>query len=244
MKKFLALVMALAMVFALAACGNTEGVEGTESNESVETIIVSSEDSTTGTSSNAPVTNTPSQNQTPAACTHKNVQTTPAVAASCSAEGKTEGKVCKDCGAVIVAPTSIPMEDHIWLAATTEKPATCKFCGATKGSVAAPQAPKAFIANPTMSVNGATLTFSIDKVEFVENNTKCNIKYSVHIETGANSGNYSWTVDVGTGDTGVKIKTDIPASAGSIGANEKYDATFETGPVDVADNYGYKLTIK
>ena len=242
MKKFLALVMALAMVFALAACSNTEGVEGTESNESVETIIVSSEDSNTGTSSNAPVTNTSSQ--APAACTHKNVQTTPAVAASCSAEGKTEGKACKDCGAVIVAPTSIPMEDHIWLAATTEKPATCKFCGATKGSVAAPPAPKAFVENPTMSMNGATLTFSIDKVEYVENNTKCNIKYSVHIETGANAGTYSWTVDVGTGDTGVKIKTGIKGETPNIGANEKYDATFETGPVNVADNYGYKLIIK
>jgi hypothetical protein len=136
------------------------------------------------------------------------------------------------------------MEDHIWLAATTEKPATCKFCGATKGSVAAPAAPKAFVENPTMSMNGATLTFSIDKVEYVENNTKCNIKYSVHIETGANASAFSWTVDVGTGDTNVKLATNIPGQTQNIGANEKYDATFDTGPVDVADNYGYQLNIK
>lgn len=245
MKKFLALIMALAMIFALVACGQTEG---TESNESIdEIIVVSSEESTTNTSSDAPSTTTPptSSQQTTVACTHKNVQVTPAVEADCGKEGKTEGKVCKDCGAVIVASQTIPKSDqHYFTAATTEKPATCTVCGLTKGGVKEEALP-AYIANATKNINGATISFSIKEVKYVENKTKCNIIYHVTITNGSFAGNYSWTLDVGTGDTGSIIAGGITASTpNSLAPNETFEQDFETGPINTTGNFGYRLTFK
>ena len=242
MKKILALLLALVMVFALAACGTTEGAETDVSSD--DTTVVSSEESTPDVSSQAP-TNTEVSSQATVACSHKNIKVIPAVEADCGKEGKTEEKVCNDCGAVVVAGQTIPKDtQHYYTAATADKPATCTVCGATRGTVAAPEAPKAYIQNPTMTMNGATLTFSIDKVVYVENNTKCNIKYSVHIETGANSGTYSWKVDVGHGDVGSLIKGNISGETPALAANATYDGTFETGAVDVIGNVGYKLTFK
>lgn len=246
MKKVLALIMALAMVFALVACGPTEGNESTESIE--EIIIISSEESTTNTSSNVPVTNTSSQTQTPVVCSHKNVETTPAEKSICGADGKdgkTEGKICKDCGAVLVAAQTIPREEqHYFTMATEDKPATCTVCGLTKGSVKK-EPPKAYVGVSTLNINGATLTFSISEVTYVENNTKCNIKYNVDIVNGPNASTYSWVVDVVTGDTGNAIALNIPGSTPtSIGANEKYNNTFETGPVNLTGGYGYRLNFK
>ncbi len=267
MKKFLALIMALAMVFALVACGQTEGNESIESIE--EVIVVSSEESTSETSSTTSTTSTttptssttaptpsttaptsstttPTSSEAPAACTHKNVEVTPAVAANCAKEGKTEGKTCKDCGEVIVASQSIPKtEQHFFTAATTEKPATCTVCGLTRGGVKE-DTPSIYIANPTMSTNGATITFSVKQVKYVDDNkTQCNIIYHVSIKNGASEGTYSWKVDVAHGDVGSIIVGNIPgATPNSLAPNETFEQDFETGPVGLAGPVGYKLTFK
>ena len=246
MKKILALVMALSMVFALAACGQTEG---NESDESIEEVIIisSNESSTTDTSSSAPVTNTSSQAS--AACTHKNVQTIPAVAATCNAEGKTEGKVCKDCGAVIVAQNSISKEDHIWLAATETTPRTCKLCGATQGSVVGPTAPEAKVKGAyPITKNGATITVTIGEVKYVEGGSKCEIFYNVKIINGSTQNTFSWTAEAVQSDNG---KSCMPNNAPiketlstPLAPNEVFNKEYSTGPVNLVGPIGYSLDVQ
>lgn len=245
MKKILALLLALVMVFALVACGETSGANGDESSEDT-TIIISSEVTNTEVSSQAPTTNTEVSSQAPAVCAHKNIQTNPAIAADCGKEGKTEEKVCKDCGAVVVAGQTIPKDtQHFYTAATADKPATCTVCGATRGSVAAPETPNTYVSNPTKTENGATITFSISKVEYVGGTEKCNITYLVEIKNGPNAGSYSWAFDVGTGDTGSIIAGGFTGSTpSSLAPNENYTQTFETGPINAPGHFGYRLTFR
>lgn len=46
------------------------------------------------------------------ACAHNNVETLASVAATCTTDGKTEGKVCKDCGAVLVEQKTVAKLGH------------------------------------------------------------------------------------------------------------------------------------
>ena len=57
----------------------------------------------------------------------------PAVAATCTTTGKTEGSHCSVCGTVLVAQEEVPALGHDWADATCEAPKTCKVCGATEG---------------------------------------------------------------------------------------------------------------
>ncbi len=71
-------------------------------------------------------------------------ETIPAVEATCSAYGYTEGKKCSVCGETIVAPEKIEKLEHTWEVVEEGYPATCTtdgkttsfkctICGATKG---------------------------------------------------------------------------------------------------------------
>ncbi len=71
-------------------------------------------------------------------------ETIPAVAATCSAYGYTEGKKCSVCDEIIVAPEKIEKLEHTWEVVEEGYPATCTtdgkttsfkctICGATKG---------------------------------------------------------------------------------------------------------------
>ncbi len=71
-------------------------------------------------------------------------KTIPAVEATCSAYGYTEGKKCSVCGEIIVAPEKIEKLEHTWEVVEEGYPATCTtdgkttsfkctICGATKG---------------------------------------------------------------------------------------------------------------
>ncbi len=255
MKKLIALIMALAMLFTLAACGPKEPAESSE-----ETIIISSTENvtsdTSSTSSKADTGSTPSKTnnssskatpstQQPTACTHKNVTVTPAVAASCSAEGKTEGKVCKDCGKVIVASQSIPKDDHIFNPATPEKPATCALCGTTKGDKARPDV-KVFFATKSLELsNGAKITDAWDmQVVWVSDNQH-NIKYVVEITNGSTPGKVSWTLDIAGGEFKTHTATVTGTTSRELAANETFTAECETGVIPAtAGNYGYTLTLK
>lgn len=241
MKKFLALIMALAMVFALTACGNTADVESTESTESSdEIIIVSSEESTTNTPSTTPSTNTPSTN-TPTVCSHKNVQTTAAVAATCTTEGKTESKTCKDCGAVLVASKTVAMTEHDFEPATTQKPKTCKVCNTTEGTALQPEAPDATISEgETLTKNGATLTFAIKKVEYVADAPYCDITYTVSIENGSRATTHSWTLDVIIGDTPNDEAKGLTHTTPKIEAGASYTEDIVVR-APKADHFGYSL---
>ncbi|MBR6572569.1 MAG: hypothetical protein IKK77_02485 [Clostridia bacterium] len=249
MKKFLALVMTLAMVFALTACGNTAGVESTESTESGDVIIiVSSEESTTNTPSTTPSTNTPStttptsSQNTPAVCSHKNVQTTAAVAATCTSAGKTESKTCKDCGAVLVASKAIAMTEHDFEPATTQKPKTCKVCGTTEGTALEPDVPSATIqSGETLNTNGATITFAIKKVEYIEDGSYCNIIYSYTIENGSRAMEHSWTLDVTIGDTPNNEAKGLRYTAPKAEANQTITGEFKAR-APRADHFGYSLS--
>lgn len=57
-----------------------------------------------------------------------------AVAATCTIEGKTEGKHCSVCNTVIVAQETIPALGHDWSTNDCAVEATCTRCGATRAA--------------------------------------------------------------------------------------------------------------
>ncbi|MCF0137599.1 MAG: hypothetical protein HUJ66_04460, partial [Oscillospiraceae bacterium] len=59
---------------------------------------------------------------------HTDIVTDPAVAASCTVEGLTEGSHCEACGAVITAQTNLGLESHAWEWVTDKEP-TCVDSG-------------------------------------------------------------------------------------------------------------------
>ena len=56
-----------------------------------------------------------------------------AVAATCTATGKTEGKHCSVCNAILVAQETIAALGHKWTAADCDTPKTCSVCKVTEG---------------------------------------------------------------------------------------------------------------
>ena len=65
---------------------------------------------------------------------HKEV-TDPAVEATCTETGLTEGKHCSVCNAVLQKQKVVEKKGHTWKTATCTEPKTCTVCGATEGSV-------------------------------------------------------------------------------------------------------------
>ena len=62
---------------------------------------------------------------------HTNIVTDPAVDATCSSPGKTAGKHCSDCGAVLEAQKKVPVKEHTAVTDTEAIPATCTTPGKT-----------------------------------------------------------------------------------------------------------------
>ena len=71
-------------------------------------------------------------------------------AATCTANGLTDGKKCSTCGTVTVVQVTITATGHNWAEATTEAPKTCKTCGSTEGEKL-PSTPSGY--NQTLYVN-------------------------------------------------------------------------------------------
>ena len=61
---------------------------------------------------------------------HK-IVTDPAVPATCTTDGKTEGSNCADCGEILVAQTVVKASGHQWDGGTQTREATCKEEGET-----------------------------------------------------------------------------------------------------------------
>lgn len=78
-------------------------------------------------------------------CSHINVESLPAVPATCEKDGLTEGKRCKECGETIVEQEVVKATGHKWDNGTVTKPATatetgvktftCTVCKKTKTEV-------------------------------------------------------------------------------------------------------------
>ena len=67
-------------------------------------------------------------------CTHTEVTLLPAVSATCTQTGLSEGKTCKSCGYIIAKQAVIPATGHTWTAATCTLPKTCTVCHTTNGA--------------------------------------------------------------------------------------------------------------
>lgn len=75
--------------------------------------------------------NSDNKNTNPAICAHGNIVTQNGIAATCTTNGMSEGKVCGDCGKVLVEQTAIAATGHsIETVAGTE--ATCTVNGTTE----------------------------------------------------------------------------------------------------------------
>lgn len=64
---------------------------------------------------------------------HTNIITISAVKATCTTDGRTDGKYCADCGKVYKESKIIKATGHKWSAASCTAPKTCKNCKLTEG---------------------------------------------------------------------------------------------------------------
>lgn len=64
---------------------------------------------------------------------HTNIITISAVKATCTTDGRTDGKYCADCGKVYKESKVIKATGHKWSAASCTAPKTCKNCKLTEG---------------------------------------------------------------------------------------------------------------
>lgn len=172
MKKIIALLLAMSMLFALTACGGND--ESTPTGESTE------ETTTTPPATEAPHTHSYSSEVTTAAtCGKEGVKTftcscghsyTEKIATTGQHAWKsatcTTAKTCSKCGA-----TEGSVAGHNWQDATYSKPKTCKVCGTTEGSKLSPviapgdkTAPElvSFTLNKTNVKVGDVITFTAE----------------------------------------------------------------------------------
>lgn len=121
LKKTLAIFLMVCMLAGMMPVGTAFAAE-----DGVTAAETTTGDNTTGEKS-ATTTETPDAGTTPGdttPCAHGNKETLPAVAATCTAPGMTEGVKCADCGEIITAQAEIPALGHTW------ENGTCKTCGA------------------------------------------------------------------------------------------------------------------
>ncbi len=161
MKKFLVILLAVAMLLSLCACGDNEtqatdpkgdNQSTTSGEKTTETATTGSTEGTSENSTEAPTTGTteePTQGSTQApvtntTCTHSWKAATCTTAKTCTKCGATEGKAAGHnwAAATCTAPktcktcktTEGKAAGHNWTAATCSAPKTCKTCKVTEGS--------------------------------------------------------------------------------------------------------------
>ena len=86
--------------------------------------------------------------------TEHTVVTDPAVAASCTHSGRSEGSHCSVCGAVLISQKEVPPTEHTRVAAQTVSPSCtengytqykCSVCGAQLDTVTVPATGHSFV---------------------------------------------------------------------------------------------------
>ncbi|MBQ8911788.1 MAG: leucine-rich repeat domain-containing protein, partial [Clostridia bacterium] len=141
-KLFLALLVLCTIAVALAACSTKKapGSGGATTDPADSPAPESSSvEKTPSLGGDSPVI-IPSQGDDPIPtvslnpeCQHMTALD-PAVAPTCTQNGKSEGSHCSICGGVLVAQTEIPATGHNWTEATCESPKTCSVCSETEGA--------------------------------------------------------------------------------------------------------------
>ena len=75
----------------------------------------------------------------------------PAVEATCTKAGLTEGKHCSVCGEVLTAQEEIPATGHDWMQAEPGSVRVCRVCGALEDGGVVPSPQPAATEKPTLS---------------------------------------------------------------------------------------------
>lgn len=130
------------------------------------------------------------------ACSHINVESLPAVPATCEKDGLTEGKRCRECGETIVEQEVVKATGHKWDNGTVTKPATatktgvktftCTVCKKTKTEVI-----------PKLTTNNTVNNDTTKKPETIETSLKTGTKVTdkkskaVYKVTGNNTVQYT-----------------------------------------------------
>lgn len=146
----------------------------------------------------------------------------PAVPATCTTNGKTQGSHCSRCGIILVPQVIIRAYGHDWEDATCTKPKTCKTCGLTEGEALGHTWVEADCDTPkTCSVCGATegsalghtwSTWSIVTTptctKFGMNRRECSVCGAFETQTvealGHNYGEWSITLEPTCTETGTR----------------------------------------
>lgn len=149
MKKLLAILLSLSLLFGFTACGNSESTGKIQdatggANMELETTQPSNNNETTAPATPDETNPTTPTETTPAVCTHSFTDATCTAPKTCTLCGVTEGnpaehtwkdatctapKTCTNCSAAVGHPIG-----HDYKNATCTAPKTCSKCSATEGN--------------------------------------------------------------------------------------------------------------
>ena len=150
-----------------------------------------------------------------AACRHDNKITTPAVAPTCTADGKTVEVKCLDCQEILVKSEAEAALGHKWIDATCSVPKTCERCDATDGSALGHNY-EGQIVTYTWNANLTQCTASVackNNANHIDSET-VNVVKSVQDPTCTDAGLKTWTATFTKPGFETKTKEEAIASLG------------------------------
>ena len=177
----------------------------------------------------------------------------PAVSATCTEKGLTEGKKCSVCGEILVAQKEIPAKGHTEKTAVTKATTTkngkivttCAVCGESLGTTVIYKASSIKLSATKYTYGGKTKTPSVTVKDSKGNTLKKGTDYTVKYATGRkNTGKYTVTVTFNGNYTGSKTLSFniLPGKTSKLTATQTTSSVKATWK-SVTGASGYKVTL-
>ncbi len=161
-------------------------------------------------------------------CQHTNTETIPAVPATCTTPGKTEGTKCSDCGYIVTQQEDTPLVDH-----TDSGAGACSVCGKYLTPAAIVDAAYGLASGASLANGPYTLSGVITSVDEAYNTQYSNVTVTMAV-TGADSDKPIKCYRLkGTGADVIAVGTTITVT----GQLKNYNGTIEFDSGCTLDSY-------
>ncbi len=161
-------------------------------------------------------------------CQHTNTETIPAVPATCTTPGKTEGTQCSDCGYIVTQQEDTPLVDH-----TDNGAGACSVCGKYLTPAAIVDAAYGLASGASLANGPYTLSGVITSVDEAYNTQYANVTVTMAV-TGADSDKPIKCYRLkGTGADVIAVGTTITVT----GQLKNYNGTIEFDSGCTLDSY-------
>ncbi len=161
-------------------------------------------------------------------CQHTNTETIPAVPATCTTPGKTEGTKCSDCGYIVTQPENTALADH-----TDNGAGVCSVCGKYLTSAAIVDAAYGLASGASLANGPYTLSGVITSVDEAYNTQYSNVTVTMAVTGAASDKPIKCYRLKGTGADLIAVGTTITVT----GQLKNYNGTIEFDSGCTLDSY-------